>query len=518
VVVGDDDLAGHGTADYTRLRNSTIVVRISTFPATKGEYTRAPHREQHRRIVNPDPGERQMRHHFAQRSTLSRSIAVALTVAVLGLPAAALADTAKEKELEARVAELEKLVKQLVAEKQAGATQAAAPAPAAAVAAAPKDAKPVQTTTITPNAAPGTSFFVSGYAKVDGLWSNTSDGELAESNAARDFYVPGGTPVGGIDEGSTDFDAHAKQSRLIFGTDTVLDGGDKLITRFEMDFYGSSLGDQRSTNTYAPVLRQAYVQWRHWLAGQTWSNFQDAVVLVDSVDYVGASDGTVFVRQPQIRYTNGGLSLSAENPETTITPFGGGTGGNQRVTTDDSSLPDLTARYTWKGNWGHFSVAALARELKYQTTGANAIDDSTWTAAGSLSGKFNIGKNDDIRFMALAGNLGRYVGLNFTNDAVLDSGGNLESIDGYAGYVAWRHVWSPKWRTNLYYAMQDYDNDASLTGGLVNKSSDSITGNVFYTPLPKLDIGAEFRHATRELENGTDGTLDRLQLTTKYSF
>ena len=462
-----------------------------------------------------------MAHRAVSRSALSRSIAVVLAAAVLGMPAVALADTAKEQELEARVAELEKLVKQLLAEKQAAPSPAPAPAPApAAVAAAPAkpDAKPIQVATITPNAAPGTSFVFTGYAKVDGMWSDASDGELTESNAARDFYVPGGTPVGGLDEGSPDFDAHAKQTRIILGADTVLEGGDKLQTRFEFDFYGSSLGDQRVTNTYAPVLRHAYVQWRNWLVGQTWSNFQDPAVLVDSVDYIGATDGTVFVRQPQVRYTLGGFSLSVENPETTLTPYHGGTGGNQRITTDDSSLPDLTARYTWKGAWGHFSVAALARELKYQTTGTGAIDDSTWSAAGSLSGKFNLGKSDDIRYMLLAGNLGRYVGLNFVNDAVLDASGNLETIDGVAGYVAWRHVWSPKWRTNLYYAMQDYDNKSSLTGGLVNKSSESFSGNIWYTPLPKLDIGAEFRHAVRELENGDDGTLDRLQLTTKYSF
>lgn len=460
-----------------------------------------------------------MAHHAVSRSALSRSIAVVLAAAVLGMPAVALADTAKEQELEARVAELEKLVKQLLAEKQAAPSPAPAPAPAAVVAAPAKpDAKPIQVATITPNAAPGTSFVFTGYAKVDGMWSDASDGELAESNAARDFYVPGGTPVGGLDEGSPDFDAHAKQTRIILGTDTVLEGGDKLQTRFEFDFYGSSLGDQRVTNTYAPVLRHAYVQWRNWLVGQTWSNFQDPAVLVDSVDYIGATDGTVFVRQPQVRYTLGGFSLSVENPETTLTPYHGGTGGNQRITTDDSSLPDLTARYTWKGAWGHFSVAALARELKYQTTGTGAIDDSTWSAAGSLSGKFNLGKSDDIRYMLLAGSLGRYVGLNFVNDAVLDASGNLQTIDGVAGYVAWRHVWSPKWRTNLYYAMQDYDNKSSLTGGLVNQSSESFTGNVWYTPLPKLDIGAEFRHAVRELENGDDGTLDRLQLTTKYSF
>jgi hypothetical protein len=166
------------------------------------------------------------------------------------------------------------------------------------------------------------------------------------------------------------------------------------------------------------------------------------------------------------------------------------------------------------------AVAGLARELRYERPAAGAlpeIDDSTWSMAGSLSGKFMLGK-DDIRVMLLGGNLGRYVALNFANDAVLDAGGDLEAIDGFAGFVAYRHVWSDKWRSNVYYAMNDFDNDEDLTGGRVNKSSESWTLNTFYTPIPKLDIGAEFRHAVRELENGDDGSLNRLQFTTKYSF
>jgi hypothetical protein len=455
--------------------------------------------------------------HGTSRSLRRATVAI-LGIALLGASTLAMAQTAKEQELEARVAELEKLVQQLLAEKKVS------PAPAAGAAAAGGAAAPkpmVQAGSITPNAAPGTSFLFTGYAKVDGLWTDTPDGEIPESTSGRDYYVPSATPIGGLDEG-TDFDSHAKQTRLIFGTDTLLDGGDKVSTRFEVDFFGSSLGDQRVTNTYAPVLRHAYVQWREWLAGQTWSNFQDIATLPDSVDFIGPTDGTVFVRQPQLRYTKGGFSASLENPETTITPYVGTlpptSGGNDRITTDDSDLPDFTARYTWKGSWGHFSVAGLARELKYEVASTTApFKASTWTAAGSLSGKFTLGQ-DDIRYMLLGGNLGRYVGLNFTNDAVITPDGDLESIDGFAGFVAYRHVWNGKLRSNLYYAMQEYDNEVSLTGNRVNKSSNSWTVNFIYSPLPKLDIGAEFRHAVRELENGADGSLDRLQFMTRYSF
>lgn len=473
-------------------------------------------------------------------------VAAGALLAVAAVPAAA--QTSREQELEARVSELERQVQQLLqASARAGATPAAVPAPASAAPAAPAapaaapaaavagipGPTPVQLTTITPNAASGTKFVYSGFLKADVLWTDAADGVIPENTSGRDYYVPSATPVFVPTAAApikttreANLDAHVKQSRLIFGTDTPLNGDPKdlLQTRFELDLYGSSLGDQRISNTYGLQVRHAYVQWREWLVGQTWSNFEDPVALPDAVDFIGSTDGTVFVRQPQVRWTRGGLSLSAENSETTISPYLA-TSQNARVTSDDSYIPDLVAKYTWKGGWGQVSAAALGRQLKYKgfaTTGAVSADDSQYTGALSLSGKFNLGP-DDIRFVLVGGNLGRYVGLNFANDAVLTTNGvtgvaGLDEIDGYAGFVAWRHPWSKTVRTNLYYAMQSYDNDATLTGGLANKESWSVTANVFYSPLPKLDIGAEFRHAVRELENGADGSLDRVQLTTKYSF
>ena len=351
------------------------------------------------------------------------------------------------------------------------------------------------------------------------MFTNTSDGELADSASGRDFYIPGQTPIGGADE-STDLNTHVKQSRVNFGTDTILESGDKLSTRFEVDFFGSITGDQRVSNTYAPVLRHAYVTWREWLVGQTWSNFMDVATLPEAADFIGTTDGTTFVRQPQVRWTKGGFSLSAENRETTITPYTAAGAAGSRITSDDGMYPDLTARYAFKGDWGHVAIAGLVRELKYENN-ATDVNDSKWAGAASLSGKFVFGK-DDIRWMALYGNLGRYVALNFANDAILDSNGELESVDGYAGFVAYRHIWGGNWRSTFAYAMQSYDNDNSLSASTnalsPNKSSWSVLGNLFYSPLPKLDIGAEFRYAERELENGTDGDLNRLQLTTKYSF
>ncbi len=453
----------------------------------------------------------------AKRRPLARIIALTLA---LSAPLMASAQTPKETELEGRIAQLEAQLaelKALVAAQHAQHT-AAAPAPAPAATPAPPGAPPppppIQQTTITPGAVAGTKFTVGGFVRTDMLYSNTDSGEIADGATGRDLYLPGQIPVGGSDEG-TDFDSHIKFSRLWFGIDNVSDAGDKVTARVEIDFFGGALGNEVSTNTYGTTIRHAFVGWNQWLAGQTWSNFMDPAALTEAVDFIGPLDGTVFVRQPQIRYTSGPWSFSLENPETTITPFRGGT----RITTDDNNLPDVTARYTHKAAWGHLSGALMVRQLAYETTGANAIDDSSFALAGTFSGRYNFDANNDLRFAINAGSgIGRYVALGVASDAVLDADGDIDGLDGVAGFVGFHHNFSPKLRGNLYYAAAEYDNDTALTGTGVTKGHYSVAANLFYSPLPKLDLGAELRYAEREMESGVDGSLTRLHFLAKYSF
>jgi hypothetical protein len=445
----------------------------------------------------------------------------------LAFPAIAAADTKREAALEQRVSDLERQVQELMSEVRAQhAAQVAAPVPTAPIAASaplPKATAtvggkpPIQETTITPGAAPNTTFRFGGYVKADFMATRTSDGQLADGASGRALYVPSQTPVGGHGSG-TDFDASAKFSRFNFGVDSVTDNGDKLGAFLEMDFFGNALGTQVATNTYGVTVRHAYAYWNNWLAGQTWSNFVDVNSLPESVDFIGPTDGVIFVRQAQVRYTNGGFSASLENPETTIIPNGGGA----PLQSDRGAMPDLTLRYGWKGAWGTFGFGALMRDLKIDrqaTTTVTAAKDDQIGGAFTLGGKWNIGTNDDLRYQVTAGSgFSRYIGLGITGDTEIDANGELDTLDGVAGFVAWRHLFSSAWRTNLIFARSQYDNDIALTGGAATKSVQSLRWNVFYSPLPKLDIGAELMYGRRKIENGLDGDLTRLQFSTKYSF
>ena len=61
-------------------------------------------------------------------------------------------------------------------------------------------------------------------------------------------------------------------------------------------------------------------------------------------------------------------------------------------------------------------------------------------------------------------------------------------------------------------------NPTDLTGLGITKSAESAHVNLIYSPLPKLEVGAELIWGKRELETGDAGELNRLQTHVKYSF
>ncbi|MCU0757186.1 MAG: DUF4212 domain-containing protein, partial [Xanthomonadales bacterium] len=210
----------------------------------------------------------------------------------------------------------------------------------------------------------------------------------------------------------------------------------------EFDLFGSALGNEVATNTYGVTVRHAFASWNRWLAGETWSNFQDVAALPDAVDFIGPTEGSIFVRQAQVRYTSGPWSFSVENKQTVLTPF---RGNSNRIVSDDGNLPDFTLRYTHKGDWGHFGIAGLVRHA------GSAIDADTMGYGISLSGKYNLGPKDDLRYMLTAGRgISRYIGLAVATDGVLDAGNDIDTVGAVTGYVAWRHAFSPTFRTNVY--------------------------------------------------------------------
>ncbi len=439
---------------------------------------------------------------------LSLSVATVLTFSWSG---SVFADGDDIAALEARIAELENLVHQLLQPQPATAVNTAeVQAKAEEAAEAKVVAMLGEHETAVAEKVHKHSYKFGGFIKADVIYSDFGDGSY--SGAGRDFYIPATVKVGG--EGESYLDFHMKESRIFFKSTHNLDNGVKLGTYFEMDAQLSPGGDERISNSYNPRVRHAFATYDKWLFGQTWMTFYNVSTIPENLDFVGPADGSLFGRQTQIRYTNGPWMIAAENPETTVTPYGGG----GRIVADDNNVPDLAVRYNRKGDWGTFSAAVTLRQLAYQNNAAG-IDDTTSGYGVSLTGKFLLGERDDFRWQVNTGSgLGRYIGLNTTNGAVLDADGDLHAIDVSGIYGSYRHFWSNKWRSNLTLSYLTIDNDTDLTGFGVTKDVGSIHVNMIYAPQPKLTFGLEFLYAERELESGADGDLTRLQFSAKYAY
>ncbi len=372
----------------------------------------------------------------------------------------------------------------------------------------------------TAQAADGPEWSFGGYVKFDAMVSKYGDGPAGpgtDNNVGRQFYIPGLTPVGGAsDDPVTDF--HARQSRFWFDVAQQLDNGEKITGRIELDFLTVPSGDERVTNSYAPRLRQAYLQYQHWLVGQAWSNFQDLSILPESVDFVGVPDGIIFMRQPQVRYTRGAWSFSLENPETTVSNVNTLTGGVSRITKSQGYVPDFTVKYKDRVDNFSYTVAAIARQLVYDIDD-DGSHESTAAFGVTVAGKYLLDNGNDIRASFSVGSgLGRYLALNTYNGAYISSNGSLEALDVMGLTLAYRHHWTEKTRSSFVYARGWADNEDILDGTLATDHTQRFGVNLMHSIDKKLSVGAEISLAQREVASGLDGDLTRLQLMAMYSF
>ena len=455
----------------------------------------------------------------------------------------AYADTKKEKELEARIEALEKAFGSLTGQlqssqaenaqlraavAQAQASSADAQAKASEAAKGLEAAKPALAAAKQDGFSVGngsTRIKIGGFLKTVVTMSKWDDGSVAANSLGRDFYLPSTIPFRTAvpARSTTNNDYSAKHTRLWLNLDSNV-AGHFLKGYLETDFQTSAgtQGSERTTNGYNLALRRAYVQFDNLTVGQDWSTFQNVSTLPESTDFVGTTDGTVFVRQPLVRYskklgTKATLHVALENGETQSA-----TGPTlATVENDQDKLPDIAARLNVTTPLGEFALAGVGRQLRVDS---GAVKDTAlgWGVSGSGKLVFGDKKQHDLRFMATYGEgLGRYVGLNFSPDAIVSAGGQLETPSLFAGFAALRIGLTPSVRTNLMASYQDVSYPGGFATGYFsgfNEKAYSYAANIFWTPAKGFDLGAEYRHGVRELVSGATGQLDRVEFAAKYSF
>ncbi len=257
-----------------------------------------------------------------------------------------------------------------------------------------------------------------GYIKIDARYV---DGDVAY----KDFWTGDGAA---LTQDASQFKIFANETR--FNTKYV--HGD-VMGFIEMDFWGGG-GNEVVSNSAHPRIRHAFVKYKDLTVGQTWSTFMNTSAIPESADFAGATTGLVFIRQGQVRYNVGNFQVSLENPES----WGGDTASD--------SVPDIVARYNFKGDWGSVSVSGLARQLN------TTLGNSESAFGASVAGRIKTGGKDDIRFQFHKGELGRYVGVGAVKDLYGEEVEDVTSV-----LVAYRHFWNESLRSTVLYGKVEGD-------------------------------------------------------------
>ncbi|MBL4900957.1 MAG: hypothetical protein JKX76_15220 [Colwellia sp.] len=306
-----------------------------------------------------------------------------------------------------------------------------------------------------------------GYIKFD---ARHVDGNVGY----KDYWIGSGSA---LTEDSSQTKFFVKESR--FNMKYV--HGD--VTGFlELDFHNSAQGNEIISNGYSPRLRHGFIKYKNILVGQTWSTFMNTSALVETADFGGPLVAVAFIRQGMIRYTQGNFAIALENPE------------SYNGDASQDSVPDIIAKYTFKGDWGNVSVAGLARKLN--TSGGNS--ESAFGA--SIAGRIKTVGKDDFRFQLGQGELGRYFGTVVAKDLAGEEVEETTSV-----MVAYRHFWSEDTRSSVFWGnstTEETDVDNTHWGV-----------NIFKNVTPQLSFGVELGNFELAKENADS---NYLQFSAKY--
>ena len=290
-----------------------------------------------------------------------------------------------------------------------------------------------------------------------------ANARIVDGNIAfQDSWTGGGS----VAEPAKQTQFSAAESRFNIGVKHVD------VTGFlEIDFAGSSQGNAVFSNSYSPRLRHAYIEYQGVTVGQTWSTMVNSSAFAETADLGGPLVGQAMVRQSLFRFSMDSWQFALENPYTYGTRLGSSITNKQWIDPGNDYVPDAIIRYNQSGDWGNISLSSLLRYL-------DPADTTQFGAGVSLAAKLNTFGRDDIRLQLHYGNLGRYVGTDAARDII---NGELETTT--AAMFAYRHFWTERTRSSLFYGRTKTDVEAT------DRSHMGL--NVFTNLTPALVMGFE---------------------------
>jgi len=270
--------------------------------------------------------------------------------------------------------------------------------------------------------------------------------------------------------------------------------------QFQRDSGGVNNVSTTATGSDDSIFDKAFVQFAGFTAGLTDSFWDFKPYPTFTNPFV--SDRTLAL----IGYTfdfGGGFSASAAIEDGTARR------SNTGSIYQEQNYPDFVGNVRLQQGWGEAQLSGFAHQM---TTNNAVARDSEWGYGAQIGAKINLpflAKGDYLwGTAAYAEGALSYIGLGSSGDAGFASGatqnivgansapdfvvngGDIDKTKAYAFNLGVLHYWSPKWRSALQGTYADVNVKAS--GG--DFTAYAVTGNLIWTPVKKLDIGAELNY------------------------
>ncbi|MBL1142647.1 MAG: hypothetical protein HND53_11505 [Proteobacteria bacterium] len=355
---------------------------------------------------------------------------------------------------------------------------------------------------------------IGGRIKFDTIYNFDSVGGARTSKADLAFS-PDSIPVS--NNGNNNLNANLRESRL-WATLNLPLNEQNFSTYIEFDFFNSRRDSSgRSHVGNDPRLRHLYLSYNSITIGKTYSTLTNISAYPEINDANGPL-GVTTIRQELIRFRKGfswgDIFLAIEKPESTFTSVSGSS-----FQVNDEQVPDLIGKINFRQSWGNWSLAGIVREIYSDGKITNGQNNKLWGGAISTAGRILLPKQDNLRFTISYGNaLARYISFNAFDDATIDNTGNINLTEIISGYLAYQHWWTHTFRSSFVISSAYANQDTGKAPVTVDKLFASTHVNFMWSPNFNTTVGLEWIHAYRELENGNNGYLNRLQLSAIYKF
>ncbi|MFI3331964.1 MAG: DcaP family trimeric outer membrane transporter [Rikenellaceae bacterium] len=299
---------------------------------------------------------------------------------------------------------------------------------------------------------------------------------------------------------------------------------DPTATRFSLEIIqnSESVGkvkafveaDFRNTSN-AARLRQAYVELCGITAGYAWSFMSDLASNAPTVDITGVNSRT-FLRTMMVGYRysfseklSAGIAIEIPSLATSYI---------DEYTAVNQTMPNIPAYVQLKGSMGHIKAAVALRTLQYGES-ASQERESNLGWGGQLSGSLNVASGVKLFSQAIYGQ-----GINNYINDLSGQSINMMSEDGKTmvatpmggASLGVSAKLSKKWSVAASGSMVENFGDEDYFDGNY-KSSSYISTTIFYTPAPRVTVGAEYLNGSRTNFGGDATGAQRLSLSIKYA-